>query len=111
VDLLEGQVQPAALQLALGVFKGGEQSRLTSHHADQGGRLPLMDAENPQFGVQAGTGQTASGTSAVDDGIVGGADPEDKTAQKTNAAGALLGGTEGAIGLRYFFLATSERAG
>jgi hypothetical protein len=71
----------------------------------------VVDAQDGQLRVQAGAGAAAAFAGVVDQGVVGGADEQDQAAQQADTAAALLRRAEGALGLSYFFLAASWRAG
>src|SRR4051812_21374961 len=110
-DLLEWQVQAVGLQLTLGVLKGGQHGGSSGHEIDQGRGLAVVNLQDSQLRVQARASPTTAFAGVVDNGGVGGADPEDQATEQADAAGALLGRTKETIGLGYFFFAASCRAG
>src|SRR3954470_17443719 len=92
------------------MLKGGQHGGLSGHEIDQSSGLALVDPQDSQLRVQARARPTTAFAGVVDNGVVGGADPEDQAAEQADAAGALLGRTKGTIGLGYFFFAASCRA-
>src|SRR3954468_22890774 len=110
-NLLERQVQAMCLQLTPGVLEGGQHGGLSGHQIDQSRGLAVVNPQDSQLRVQARARPTTALAGVVDDGVVGGADPEDQATEQADAAGASLGRTEGTIGLGYFFFAASCRAG
>src|SRR5512135_1187214 len=93
------------------MLKGGQHGRLSGHEIDQSSGLARVNAQGSQLRVQAQASPTTAFAGVVDDGVVGGADPEDQAAEQADAAAALLGRTKGTFGLGYFFFAASCRAG
>src|SRR3954469_7525622 len=93
------------------MFEGGQHGGLSGHEIDRSRGLAVVDPQGSQLRVQAGAGPTTALAGVVDDGVVGGADPEDQATEQADAAGALLRRTKGTIGLGYFFFAASCRAG
>src|SRR4051812_25933027 len=93
------------------MLKGGQHGGLSGHEIDQGRGLAVVNAQGSQLRVQARASPTTAFAGVVDDGVVGGADPEDQATEQADAAGALLGRTRGTLGLSYFFFAASCKAG
>src|SRR3954468_9621105 len=108
-DLLEWQVQTVCLQLTLGVLKGGQHGGLSGHEIDQSRGLAVVNSQDSQLRVQARASPTTAFAGVVDNGVVGGVDPEDQATEQADAAGALLGRTKGTFGLGSFFFAASCR--
>lgn len=93
------------------MLKGGQHGGLSGHEIDQSSGLAVVNAQGSQLRVQARASPTTAFAGVVDNGVVGGADPENQTTEQADAAGALLGRTKGTFGLSYFFFAASCKAG
>src|SRR3954471_2521683 len=91
------------------MLKGGQHGRLSGHAIDQSRGLAVVNPQDSQLRVQARASPTTAFAGVVDDGVVGGADPEDQAPEQADAAGTWLGRTKGTIGLGYFFFAASCR--
>ena len=53
--------------------------------------IPVVDPQDSQLRVQARARPTTAFAGVVDNGVVGGVDPEDQATEQADAAGALLG--------------------
>src|SRR3954447_14217260 len=110
-NLLEWQVQTVCLQLPLGVLKGGRHGGLSRHEIDQSRGLAVVNPQGSQLRVQARASPATAFAGVVDDGGVGGADPEGRATEQADAAAARLGRTKATFGLGSFPFAASCRAG
>src|SRR4051812_5117374 len=110
-DLLDGQIQTVGPQLAPGMLKGGQHGGLSGHEIDQSRGLAVVNAQGSQLRVQARASPTTALAGVVDNGVVGGVDPEDQATEQADAAGGVVGGTKRALGLGWFFFWASRRAG
>jgi hypothetical protein len=59
----------------------------------------VVNAQDSQLRVQARASPTTAFAGGVDNGVVGGADPEDQATEQADATAASLGRTNGTIGL------------
>jgi hypothetical protein len=73
--------------------------------------LPVVKAEDSQFGVEAAAVLASALAGAGRWGAVKGGNPQDEAAEQAYAASARLRGAEGSVGLVYFFFAASAQAG
>src|SRR4051812_50048201 len=93
------------------MLKGGQHGGLPGHEIDQSRGLAVVNPQDSQLRVQARASPTTAFAGVVDDGVVGGADPEDQAPEEADAAGGVLGGTKGTVGLGFFFFLGACRGG
>src|SRR4051812_50033482 len=93
------------------MLKGGQHGGLPGHEIDQSRGLAVVNPQDSQLRVQARASPTTAFTGVVDNGGVGGADPEDQATEQADAAGAVVGGKKEKDGLGFFFFAGACRAG
>src|SRR4051812_50215582 len=85
------------------MLKGGQHGGLPGHEIDQSRGLAVVNPQDSQLRVQARASPTTAFAGVVDNGVVGGADPEDQATEQADAAGGGVGGGERGVGLGVFF--------
>jgi hypothetical protein len=63
------------------MLKGGQHGGLSGHEIDQSSGLAVVNPQDSQFRGQARTSPTTAFAGVVDNGVVGGADPEDQATE------------------------------